>query len=168
MGCSDGSPERPVGVGRMWAPGDHETNDSHAPLPARPATPGPPRNTMLRRAVARPGTLNPRAPQPNSSNVGIPSQPKLDPPPRQPKLLDRPRDALRSHHNSRFGIPPQHSCCKRARYPDPPGASRAQGCEDNHDLRLCPQPRREGAPKSCGGPVMNLPRPGVMRKPDTQ
>jgi len=166
LGCSGGSPERPVGVSRMWAPRDHETNDSHAPLPARPATPGPPRNAMLRRAVARPGTLNPRAPQPNSSRLAIPPsstpnavylgrQPgeipptplwqrgvggicsnaeviiepyvngiafRPDPPPRQPKLLDRPRDALRSRHHSSFGIPSRHCCSRRAATSGPSGS----------------------------------------------
>ena len=170
----------------MWAPGDDETNDSHVPLPARPATAGPLRNTMLRRAVARPGTLPPRAPQPNSSKVGIPPpstpnavylarqpgeiplpaaclraphrQPlclaqaglaplwqrgvggicsnagviikpyvngiasRPDPPPRQPKLLDRLCDALRSRHYSCFGIPLQHSCSRRAAISGPSGS----------------------------------------------
>ena len=43
---------------------------------------------------------------------GIASRP--DPPPRQPKVLDRLRDALRSGHSSRFGIRSQHTCSRRA------------------------------------------------------
>ena len=55
----------------MRAPGDHETNASPAPRPARPAKPGPLRHLPPQRAVVLSGN-------PTHS----------PPPPRQPKLLD--------------------------------------------------------------------------------
>jgi len=66
----------------MRAPGDHETNASPAPHPARPAKPGPLWHLPPQRAVVLSGNPTP-----------------LPLPPQQPKLLDRLRDALRSRHN---------------------------------------------------------------------
>jgi len=88
----------------MWASGDHEVNDSPAPVPTRKARLEPLQNTTLWRAVARPGTLTPRAPQLNSSTARVPSPYRWEPLPRQPRLPERLRDALRSCHYSRFGI----------------------------------------------------------------
>ena len=72
----------------MRAPGDHETNASPAPRPARPAKPGPLRHIPPQRAVVLSGNPTPSPP-----------------PPQQPKLLDRLRGTLRSPHN-RHGTGP--------------------------------------------------------------
>ncbi len=70
----------------MRAPGDHKTNDPRAPQAARRTPLGPLRRTTSQEVASRPG------------DPTLASQP--GPPPRQPKLLERLAEALRSYHYS--------------------------------------------------------------------
>jgi integrase len=83
----------------MRAPGNHTTNDPHAPRPARHATLGPLPQTLPQGAVSRP---TPSVPSPKPGPSPRPEPPRLEtmPPSRQPKLLDRLREALRARHYS--------------------------------------------------------------------
>ena len=81
----------------MRAPGDHETNDPSASHLARAAALGPLRSVISQGVVSRPGT----SPQPGPPTAASPPQPNPVPSPRQPKLLDRLREVLRSRHYSR-------------------------------------------------------------------
>jgi site-specific recombinase XerD len=83
----------------MRAPGDHKANGSHAPQPARPGPLGPLRHTTSQGAVSRSGDST-SASQPGLSRSANPPQPEPGPPSRQPKLLDRLAEALRSRHYS--------------------------------------------------------------------
>jgi integron integrase len=82
----------------MRAPGNHTMNDAHAPRPARHATLGPLPQTLPTGAVSR---ATPSVPAPNPGPSPRPEPPRLETPPsRQPKLLDRLREALRARHYS--------------------------------------------------------------------
>ena len=85
----------------MRAPGDHKTNGLHAPQAARAAPLGPLRYTTSQeplRVREPPRQLRSSSPVPAAHK---PSQPDTVSPSRQPKLLDRLREALRSRHYSR-------------------------------------------------------------------
>jgi hypothetical protein len=81
----------------MRAPGDHETNDPSASHLARAAALVPLQSAISQGVVSRPGT----SPQPGPPTAASSPQPNPVPPPRQPKLLDRLCEALRSRHYSR-------------------------------------------------------------------
>ncbi len=84
----------------MRAPGDHKTNDLHAPQTARRAPLGPLRHTTSQGAALRPAVVR-LTPQSSPSSSTQPAQPNTVSPPRQPKLLDRLAEALRARHYSR-------------------------------------------------------------------
>ena len=81
----------------MRARGDHKTHDVHASQPARLAPLGPAGHTASQGAASRPGD-SASASQAGLSRSANPPQPNPGPPPRQPTLLDRLAEALRSRH----------------------------------------------------------------------